>query len=85
MLEVALKPRTGEEREILAMNETLRGEFELKPETDLALRFNIPTRHLAAIRAVIPQMQTQEAGYIQERAWKWFLRDELSKPYRVKA
>ena len=76
-------PQTDEERAILELNRECRRE-ELKHEDGLAFRLRIPTRHLEAIKHMVPEMQNQQPRETQHRAWKWFMRDNISKPYKVK-
>lgn len=84
-LSLLLRPIGAEENFILDGNETVRRELTLKHEDGLAFRFRIPYRHMEALRHMIPQMQCHQPREEQKRAWDWFLTDELSKPYRVKA
>lgn len=84
-LQLLLRPIGSEEKAILAANETVRSELELRKEDGLAFRFRIPYRHMEALKHMIPQMQNHQPREDQKRAWDWFLTDELSKPYRVKA
>lgn len=84
-LQLLLTAQSDEERAILDANQTVRMELELKPEDGLAFRFRIPYRHLEALKHMIPDMQNHMPREDQQRAWKWFLKDELSKPYRVRA
>ena len=67
------------------MNQKVRNELTLKPEDGLAFRFRIPYRHMEALKLMIPEMQNHQPREDQQAAWKWFLRDSLSKPYRIKA
>lgn len=84
-LHLLLQPRSAEERAILAHNAQIRRELTLKKEDGLAFRFRIPYRMLEALKQMIPDMQNAKPREDQQRAWKWFLNDELSKPFRVKA
>lgn len=84
-LSLLLIPRSAEERAILAHNSQMRRELTLKKEDGLAFRFRIPYRMNQALKHMIPQMQNDQPRETQQAAWKWFLRDELSKPFRVKA
>ncbi len=85
VLERLLVPQGAEEAAILQTNQAIRSDLTLRQEDGLAYRFRIPDRHLDCIRRMIPELRTLQPSETQVRAWKWFLRDSISRPYRVKA
>jgi hypothetical protein len=47
------------------------------------MELSIPERHLAALKYMVPELGNYADGKAYSKAWKWFMRDPLSKAYRV--
>ena len=80
-----LVPQTDEERLILEENQAMQRELTLKHEDGMGYRLRVPYRHDQAIKHMIPELREHQPRETRLRAFKWFLRDSISKPYRVKA
>ena len=80
-----LKPATAEEIAILQENQISRQHRTHRTKTFMGLELNIPTRHHAAITAMIPEL-SDKFGVDKEtrrKFWKAFMADELARPYKV--
>ena len=84
VLERLLIPATVEEFDLLAENAILRNDLTLKKEDGLAYRLRIPYRHDQVIKQVIPELRETQPREARLKAFRWLLRDPISKPYRVK-
>ena len=84
ILEKLLRPWSPEEREILERNQILRTQETSRMMSSMRMELSIPTRHLAAIKAVIPELSQETDKLTRVQAWKKFLRDPISKQYRVR-
>ena len=84
ILEKLLTPWTSDEREILETNRILRDQETSRMMSSMRMELSIPTRHLEAIKAVIPELGQETDKGIRVQAWKRFIRDPISKQYRVR-
>ena len=84
-LQKMLIPATPEEVAILEENKATRLHRTHRPRESMGLELNIPVRHHAAIRAMIPELGDDIGADKETRRkyWAAFIGDELARPYKV--